>query len=63
MNVLFLFQSWEVDKMDLTCDDKIWTIYINPEKRDVIHPTVQAEKSKSEEVVLPAAEEQSGKAS
>ncbi len=49
--------------MDLTCDDKIWTIYINPEKRDVIHPTVQAEKSKSEEVVLPAAEEQSGKAS
>ena len=58
--VLFWY-SWEVDKMDMECDETRWTFYINPKKRDTIQRTVQVKPAEEASSQKPeqAAEETS----
>ena len=57
---IYNWSSWEVDKMDMECDEAVWTFYINPKKRDTIKPTVCASaiKQKDTQTIEQAAEQE-----
>ena len=57
---IYNWSSWEVDKMDMECDEAVWTFYINPKKRDTIKPTVCASaiKQKDKQTIEQAAEQE-----